>query len=75
MRLFLLNTEQIFNIDDVVSRSRVMRASARREINSLMSLGFIKSKVVTTTGARGSKKKSAGYMLNSDFEYLKPIKD
>jgi len=75
MRLFLLNTDQVFTIDDVVSRSRVMRAGARREINSLVSLGFIKQKIVTTQGARGAKKKTPGWIVNIDFLYLQPIKD
>jgi hypothetical protein len=75
MRLFLLNEDQVFSVDDIVSRSRVMRPSARREVNSLLSLGFIKSKIITTTGARGSKKKFPGYIINTDFQYLKPIKD
>ena len=75
MRLFLLNEDQVFSIDDIVSRSRVMRPSARREVNSLLSLGFIKSKTITVTGSRGSKKKFPGYIINTDFQYLKPIKD
>lgn len=75
MRLFLLNTEQVFTIDEIVTRSRVMRAGARKELTSLLSLGFIKSKVLTVSGSRGSKKKVSGYMLNKDFQYLKPIKD
>ncbi len=75
MRLFLLNTDQVFTIDEIVTRSRVMRAGARRELTSLLSLGFIKSKVLTVAGSRGSKKKVSGYMINNDFQYLKPIKD
>lgn len=75
MRLFLLNTEQVFTINDVVSRSRVMRAGARKELNAMVSLGFVKQKVVTVTGARGSKKKLPGYILNTDFEYLKPLRE
>ncbi len=75
MRLFLLNTDQVFTIDEIVTRSRVMRAGARRELTSLMSLGFIKSKVVTVAGSRGGKKKLPGYVINKDFQYLRPIKD
>jgi hypothetical protein len=75
MRLFLLNTDQVFTIDEIVTRSRVMRAGARRELTSLLSLGFIKSKVLTVAGSRGAKKKVSGYMINNDFQYLKPIKD
>ncbi|MCC6323664.1 hypothetical protein IT400_02635 [Candidatus Nomurabacteria bacterium] len=75
MRLFLLNTDQVFTIDEITSRSRVLRAGARREITSLISLGFIKVKIITVAGSRGSKKKVSGYVLNKDFQYLKPIKD
>lgn len=74
MRLFLLNSESSFDIDDVVSRSRVTKPNARKEINSLLSMGFVKNKIVIKEGVRG-KKKISGWQLNSNFQYLGPIKD
>ncbi len=75
MRLFLLNPDQTFVLEDIVTRSRVQRSGARRELNSLASLGFVKQKTITTAGARGAKKKSIGFTINADFQYLGPIKD
>src|ERR1035437_4666264 len=57
MRLFLLNNNNNFEIEEVVSRSRVMKATARKEINALSTMNFIKQKVITKEGYRGTKKK------------------
>ncbi len=75
MRLFLLNPEQLFEIEEVISRSRVMKPGARRELSHLLAMGFIKSKFITKEGARGAKKKVPGWMLNQNFSYLSQIKD
>lgn len=75
MRLFLLNPDQLFEIEEVTSRSRVMKPGARRELTHLVAMGFIKSKLVTKEGARGGKKKVPGWMLNQNFSYLSQIKD
>lgn len=75
MRLFLLNPEQSFEIEDVISRSRVQRAGVRREINTLSSVSFVKQKTITKEGSRGGKKRVNTWVLNPNFEYLKPIKD
>jgi predicted transcriptional regulator len=56
MRLFLLNTEA-FTIEEVVSRSRVMKAGARRELGALAAMGFIKQKTIAVEGYRGAKKR------------------
>jgi len=75
MRLFLLNSEAVFEIEDVVSRSRVTKSNVRKEINALLSMGFIKNKIITKEGSRGAKKKVNGYFLNSSFRYLSSIRD
>lgn len=75
MRLFLLNNENTFEIDDVVSRSRVTKANSRKEVNALAAMGFIKQKLVTHEGARGAKKKVPAWHLNSSFPYIDSIRD
>jgi len=75
MRLFLLNPEQAFEIEDIVGRSRVQRAGTRKEINALLSVDFIKQKTITKEGSRGGKKRVNVWILNSNFQYLNPIKD
>ncbi len=75
MRLFLLNDNNNFEIEDIISRSRVTKGNVRKEINALSGMGFIKSKMVTREGSRGAKKKIQTWYLNETFEYLGPIRD
>jgi hypothetical protein len=74
MRLFLLNT-QAFELEEIVSRSRVTKANARKEVNALSAMGFIKSKVITREGSRGAKKKVPAWFLNTSFQYLQSVRD
>lgn len=75
MRLFLLNNDTNFEIEDIVSRSRVTKANVRKEVNALSAMNFIKQKVVTKEGYRGSKKKVNVWSLNLSFRYLQSIRD
>ncbi len=75
MRLFLLNTSMAFEVEDIVSRSRVTKANTRREINALSAMGFIKLKTLVKEGSRGSKKKVSVWQLNPYFQYLGAIRD
>lgn len=75
MRLFLLNSSTSFEIEEVISRSRVMKSNARKEINALSTMGFIKSKMITKEGSRGAKKKVAAWSLNTEFKYLASLRD
>jgi hypothetical protein len=74
MRLFLLNNVTNFEINDIISRSRVMRNNVRKELNVLLAIDFIKQKIVTKEGVR-SKKKVMTWSLNPSFRYLKSIRD
>ncbi|MDD4308304.1 MAG: hypothetical protein PHU53_05805 [Thermoplasmata archaeon] len=75
MRLFLLNNNNIFKIEDVVSRSRVIKVNSRKEINALFAMGFIKQKIVTHEGSRGAKKKVSAWQLDPSFPYIDSIRD
>ena len=75
MRLFLLNSENNFEVEDVVSRSRVMKNNVRKEINVLSSMNFIKQKLIVKEGYRGTKKKVAAWALNPEFQYLAPMRE
>lgn len=75
MRLFLLNHNSIFEIEDVVSRSRVTKANSRKEVNALSAMGFVKQKTVTHEGTRGAKKKVPAWQLDSSFPYIDSIRD
>jgi hypothetical protein len=75
MRLFLLNSSKNFEIEDVVSRSRVMKNNARKEINVLSAMNFIKQKIITKDGYRGAKKKVVAWSLNTSFKYLNSLRE
>jgi hypothetical protein len=75
MRLFLLNNTSAFDIEEIVSRSRVTKVNARKEIHALLGMGFIKSKTLTKEGSRGTKKKVSGWHLNPAFQYLDSVRD
>jgi len=75
MRLFLLNSDSDFEIEEVSNRSRVNKLSARKEINALMGIGFIKHKIINREGSRGAKKKISTWHLNLAFEHLPSIEE
>jgi len=75
MRLFLLNSDNNFELEEVVSRSRVTKVNARKEINALSSMNFIRPKVITKEGYRGAKKKVGAWSLNHEFQYLRSLRD
>ena len=75
MRLFLLNPDTSFDVEDVISRSRVTKPNVRKEINSLSAMGFVKQKFVTVEGSRGAKKKIPAWYLNDSFQYVNAIRD
>jgi len=74
MRLFLLN-ESSFDIEEIVSRSRVTKNNVRKEINALLAMGFIKQKTVFKEGYRGTKKKVIVYYLNLLFKYMDYVRN
>lgn len=75
MRLFLLNNESMFEIEEVVSRSRVTKANSRKEVKALLAMNFIKQKTVIHEGSRGAKKKIPAWQLNPSFPYIDSIRD
>jgi hypothetical protein len=75
MRLFLLNSSEDFEIEDISSRSRVTKANCRKEINALISIGFIKPKTIIKEGSRGAKKKVNTWHLNLAFKHLPSIRE
>ncbi len=75
MRLFLLNSNSAFEVDEVALRSRVTKNNARREINGLCAMDFIKRKTINKEGSRGAKKKISAWQLNPMFQYLDAVRD
>lgn len=75
MRLFLLNGGSAFEVDEIVSRSRVTKPNTRKEINALSAMGFIKQRTLVREGSRGAKKRVTAWQLNSTFQYLDAVRD
>ncbi len=75
MRLFLLNKYDAFTVEDVSSRSRVTKDNARKEINTLSSIGFVKRKSIIKEGSRGAKKKVSAWGLDETFQYMDATHD
>jgi hypothetical protein len=81
MRLFLMNTEEVFDKGEVGKRSKIAGDTLRKELRLLEEVGLIKSRVVVKmrpkrSGKDGAleKKKVNGYGLNVSFPYLTPLK-
>jgi len=70
IRLFLLNSEDIFSIASICDRTKVHHASARKEIKLLTNIGFIekKKKVI-------EKEKIEGWILDESFPLLISLRD
>ena len=75
MRLFLLNSDNCFELNDIVNRVRVTKSNVRKEVNALSTIGFIKQKTVAKEGYRGAKKKVNVWTLDPSFHYLFSIRD
>jgi hypothetical protein len=81
IRLFLLNPEEILETTDVVKRSRVTNALARKEIAILSRAGLIKKKsfwkesASTKKGGKPVKKRASGWQLDANFALMKQLRN
>jgi hypothetical protein len=79
MRLFLLNEVDMFENSDVVSKSKVPAAVARKELAMLHKIGFINKKSFfkeippKTKKGKIKKKRVSGWQLNGEFSLLHPL--
>lgn len=71
LRFFLFNPTQEFTFEDISRRAKLVRRTARTEINALERAEVIKRKMLTGVSPRtGAKIKVLGYALNSKFPQL-----
>lgn len=70
LRFFLFNPQEIFSFDDISRRAKLVRRTARTEMNALERADVIKKKSKYEEGANGKKKKIQGYALNDKFPQL-----
>ena len=67
LRFFLFNPRQEFTCEDISRRARLVRRTARTELNALERAGVIKRKKVTLQTGGKLKRKVPGFVLDETF--------
>lgn len=67
MRLFLFNTDKVFETSDIARRVQADSAKVRKEVGTLEKIGLVKR--------RTSNKGKNGFILNPEFAYLEPLRN
>lgn len=82
IRLFLLNSEDVFENAEISKRSKVTPIVVRKEVALLEKVGMIKKKsflkehvAVKRSESKEKKKLAQGWGLNNDFELLTSLKN
>ena len=71
LRFFLFNPKQEFTFDDISRRAKLVRRTARTEINALERAGVIKRRMIYVTHpTKNTKQRTQGYVLNDKFPQL-----
>ncbi len=76
LRFFLFNPSRHFTFDDISRRAKLVRRTARTEINALERAEVIKKKQVYETKEGSDKKiRMQAYVLNKDFPDLQSLQN
>lgn len=78
MRLFMLNPELSFSVNQIAERSKVGKSATRHELVILKNAGMISAKkaVEEKQMVRSiSRKTVPGYILNTKYMHLEPLKN
>ncbi|MEK7638613.1 MAG: hypothetical protein AAB388_00455 [Patescibacteria group bacterium] len=74
LRFFLFNPSKEFLFDDISTRARLVRRTARVEISALEKAGVVRQKTLYMEVPGKTKKlKAVGYTLNKDFPELQAL--
>ena len=74
LRFFLFNPTQEFTFDDISRRAKLVRRTARTEINALERAEVIKKKVIFVPHkTKPTKVRGVGYVLNTKFSQLSSL--
>lgn len=76
LRFFLFNPSKEFHFDDISRRAKLVRRTARTELNQLEKAGVIKQKAMYIDHpdkGKDKKLKAVGYILNKDFPELQAL--
>lgn len=71
LRFFLFNPTKEFSFDEISRRARLVRRTARTEMNALERAGVIERKqILVQVEGKKTKSRVQGYVLNKDFPQL-----
>lgn len=74
LRFFLFNPSKEFTFDEISRRARLVRRTARTEMNALERAGVIRRKqIIQTEEDTGKKRKIQGFALNKNFPELQAL--
>ncbi len=74
LRFFLFNPSKDFTFDEISRRARLVRRTARTEMNALERADVIKKKQILITKEGSTKKtKAVGYAVNKEFPELQAL--
>ena len=74
LRFFLFNPSKDFTFDEISRRAKLVRRTARTEINALEKAGVIKKKqIYIQLPDKNKKTRAHGYTLNKDFPELQAL--
>jgi DNA-binding Lrp family transcriptional regulator len=74
LRFFLFNPSKEFTFDDISRRAKLVRRTAKTEMNALEKAGVIKQKTFyIEVEGKDKKMKAIGYSVNKDFPELQAL--
>ena len=73
LRFFLFNPSKEFTFDEISKRARLVRRTARTEMNALERAEVIKKKQFYLEQEGGKKVRVQGYALNKEFPNLQSL--
>lgn len=71
LKLFIFNPDVVFDLKTLTKKISVKKNDARKEVNILLSTGFIKKRQAKSLEG----KRVNGFILNHNFQYLRPLRD
>lgn len=74
LRFFLFNPQRTFSFDEIATRARLVRRTARTELGALERAGVIyRKQTYEEVPGQKRKRKVAGYTLNSNLAHVVPL--
>lgn len=74
LRFFLFNPSREFTFDEISRRAKLVRRTARTEMNALERATVIRKKqIIAENPTTGRRQKVQGYVLNKDFPELQAL--